>query len=311
MTAPELPSLSAFQAFDAALRHHSFTRAAAELHRTQGAISRQVQALERQLEVTLFEREHPNIHPTAAAEVLGRRVRRALDQLETAVLEARNADQGGGTLHLAILPTFGTSWLIPRIRDFFAAHPDVLIHFSTRLHPFDFAVEEHLDAAIHQGTGEWPGAGLERLFPEQMIVVASPGLRRRERLRKPEHLLAQKLLHLRSRPEAWPEWFAASRVPPNPAARRGPQFEQFAMVIQAAIASLGVAVVPEFLVRDELASGALVGVCPRHVSVTGRDYWLAFPQRSQAMPAFASFRTWLRERVAQEREGLPLRRTGR
>ena len=156
---------------------------------------------------------------------------------------------------------------------------------------------------MHYGQRDWPGAQLEPLFAERATVVTSPRLCRRAGLRAPAQLLDVQLLHLRSRPHAWPEWFQAARLAEQaatelPASQRGPRFEHFSMVIQAAIASLGAAVVPTFLVRAQLADGSLVEPFPEHAFVTGRDYWLAYPDRTAALPAFAAFRSWLTAQIA-------------
>jgi LysR family glycine cleavage system transcriptional activator len=142
-----LPGTAALQAFESAAHHGSFTAAARELHVTQGAVSRQVQALEQHLGTALFHRERQRIRLTAPGEHYLQAVHAAFDRLEAAELELRTLRRGGGVLQLAILPTYGTKWLIPRFPSFAAGHPDVQVHFTTRLVPFDFAGED-LDAAI-------------------------------------------------------------------------------------------------------------------------------------------------------------------
>jgi len=300
----ELPSLTALQAFEAALRHQSFTRAARELARTQGAISRQVAALEAQLGVRLFLREHPRVRPTPVAEVFGAKVRAILDRLAAVVLEAQSAGDGGGILNLAILPTFGTQWLIPRVRSFYAAYPGVSVNFATHLVPFDFEDGEY-DAAIHHGEPLWPGAHLEHLMDEDVLVVGAPellaGADGARAIREPADLAGRTLLQLQSRLGSWDDWFEAHGVR-GVEGRRGPRFENHLMVIQAAIAGLGVALLPTFLVQNELAEGRLATPFPGQVTKTARAYWLAFPERSAELPALLAFRRWLRERL--EAEGL-------
>ncbi len=318
----ELPSLTALQAFEAALRHQSFTRAAGELSRTQGAVSRQVSALESQLGVRLFFRVHPRVRPTPAGEAFGSKVRSILDRLAAAVIETQSAGEGGGVLNLAILPTFGTQWLIPRVRSFYAAHPGILVNFATHILPFDFdgeraaassgagsgegIVGRSIDAAVHHGEPVWPGARLVHLMDEDVQVVCSPETAREvAELPGPAHLLGQRLLHLRSRPTGWTEWFAAQGVAPEQgraATTSGPHFENHLMVIQAAMAGLGLALLPAFLVQTELRDGRLVTPFPGRATSTSRPYWLAYPERSAELPALIAFRAWLCERL--EAEGL-------
>ncbi len=288
---PELPSLIALQALDAALRHENFSRAAAELHRTQGAISRQVAALEDQLGVLLFHRDHPRVVPTPTARRYGTQVRAILDRLAAATLEAKSGASHGGVLHLAILPTFGTRWLIPRIPDFYAAHPDVGLELTSRIGLFDFEVEL-LDAAIHYGEGLWPGARVAKLLDEEVAVVCSPDLAAGAPLETIDDLAATPLLQLQSRPNAWRAWFEA-KGKGSPAARAGAVFEHHLMVVQAAVASLGVALVPTFLVVEELASGTLIEPLAEGRAKTDSAYWLAYPERSATLPALRALRTWL------------------
>ncbi|MBW8618788.1 MAG: LysR family transcriptional regulator, partial [Hyphomicrobiales bacterium] len=113
-----LPSLSALQAFEASARHVSFTRAAEELNLSQGAISRQVATLEEMLGVPLFVRVRQRISLTPAGTAYVEEVRDALNRLSAATLNAVAFKGAGGPLALAILPTFGTRWLIPRLPDF-------------------------------------------------------------------------------------------------------------------------------------------------------------------------------------------------
>jgi LysR family glycine cleavage system transcriptional activator len=295
---PELPSLTALQAFEAVLRHRSFSRAAVELGRTQGAVSRQVALLEQQLGVQLFFREHPRVRPTRAAERFGAKLGAVLDRLAAILLEMQAHTETGGVLNLAILPTLGTRWLIPRIPDFYRRHPDVALQLTTRLGVFDFDVEL-FDAAIHYGEALWPGARLEHLMDEEVVVVASPELLINAHLQKPADLAGQPLLQLQSRLGAWDEWFEA-RGAPGLRYKSAARFEHHLMVIQAALAGLGVALLPSFLVREELTNGTLVEPFPQARAITRRAYWLAYPERSLELPALTALLQWLRQRLAAE-----------
>lgn len=290
-----LPSLLSLQAFEAAARHGSFTRAAEELHVTQGAVSRQVQALEAFLGLPLFHRVRKRVGLTAAGEAYQAKVRPLMDRLEAATLELRAFKGAGGVLNLALLPTFGTKWLIPRMPAFGAAHPEVLVNFSTRIHAFDFE-EEGLDAAIHYGPGAWPGARLDHLMDEEVVVVCSPELGMREGLRTPSDLAGQTLLQMASRPQGWEEWLSGAGVQ-GIDGRRGPRFEHHLMAIQAALANLGVAVLPTFLVEEELRERRLVEPFPGTRVKTPKAYWLACPERAKDLPALVAFRDWLLKEI--------------
>lgn len=286
-----LPTTASLQAFESAAFHLSITRAARELHLTQGAISRQIQALEQHLGVDLFVRERQRIRLSGAGEHYLAHVRGAFDRLEAAGLELRTLARGGGVLQLAILPTYGTTWLIPRFPSFADAHPDIQVHFTTKLQPFDFATED-LDAAIHHGDPHWPGAVLEHLMDEDVLLVCSPTYQRRHRLTAPAKLKGATLLQMTSRPHAFEEWFASKAVT-GIDGRRGPRFEHHAMVLQAAIAGLGVAVLPAFVAETDLAAGRLVEAFADTRVTTGKSYWLVYPERRRQLAALRAFRGWL------------------
>lgn len=286
-----LPGTGALQAFESAAFHLSITRAAKELHVTQGAVSRQIQSLEQHLGTPLFERERQRIRLTAAGERYLAHVRAAFDRLEAAALELRALRRGGGVLQLAILPTYGTKWLIPRFPSFAEAHPAIQVHFATRLHPFDFATED-LDAAIHYGEAHWPGAVLEPLMDEEVVVVASAAYLKKHPLSAPQDLQRATLLQMSPRPQAFEDWLAAKGIT-GVDGRRGPRFEHHAMALEAAIAGLGVAVLPAFVVDDELAAGRVVEALPDTRTRTGKGYFLAYPERRAELPALRAFRDWL------------------
>ena len=285
-----LPSLGALQAFEASARHGSFTRASEELNLTQGAVSRQVAALEQALGVALFSRIRQRIVLTDTGAAYAEEIRDTLGRLSAATLNAIAFKGAGGTLALAILPTFGTRWLIPRLPDFSQRHPEVTINFSTRILPFDFS-REPLDAAIHFGDPVWPGATVHRLMGETIIPVASPDLVNRLKIQSPGDLLRAPLLKQATRPRAWAEWLHAQGLDPEQALP-GPSFEQFAMVAQAAVAGLGVAIVPRFLVEDELRTGTLTIPIDQPIE-SQQAYWLVYPEKRKERPALKAFRDWL------------------
>lgn len=285
-----VPSLSALAAFEAAARHGSFTRAAEELNLTQGAVSRQVAHLEGALGVSLFERVKKRVSLTAAGAAYAAEVREGLSRLAAATVSTMAFRGAAGVLNLAILPTFGTRWLIPRLPRFIEAHPGITINFATKLVPFDFT-REPLDAAIHFGDPVWPGARLHRLMGEEIVPVASPALVTRFGLATAADMLKAPLLQQSTRPRAWANWLEQQGLPPQ-RALMGPRFEQFAMVSQAAVAGLGLAIVPRFLVEEELRSGALV--IPVDRSLVGQEgYYLVYPEEKAGLPAVAAFRDWL------------------
>lgn len=289
-----LPSLSLLTAFEAAARTGSITAAARELDLTQSAVSRQIKALENQLEVELFLRERQTIRLTVAGDSYAREIREALRRISSASLNLR-ANPHGGTLNLAILPTFGARWLAPRLGQFLAANPGITINLVTRLSPFDFRLDS-IDAAIHFGDAVWPGAELTLLMQEETVPACSPDYRRNHAIEKPADLLAASLLHLTTRPDAWERWFTENGVAFESV--HGMLFDQFATASQAAIGGLGVALLPTFLIQDELARGELVPAVDRPMRSAQR-YYLAFPRERAAYPPLVAFREWIVRELSQ------------
>lgn len=291
-----LPSLSLLAAFEAAARTGSITAASRELDLTQSAVSRQIKALEDQLGVELFLRERQTIRLTVAGDGYAREIREALRRISNASLNLR-ANPQGGTLNLAVLPTFGARWLAPRLADFLKAHPGTTINLITRLSPFDFRLDS-IDAAIHFGEPTWPGAELMLLMGETTIPVCSPAFKAAHGLEQPADILGVPLLHLTTRPDAWEKWLSANGVAFDSV--HGMLFDQFAAASQAAIGGLGVALLPVFLFREELARGDLVPAVNREGESEGH-YYLASTRERADYPPLMAFRRWILEEAARER----------
>lgn len=283
-----LPSISLLTAFEAVCRTGSTLAAARDLDLTQGAVSRLIQNLEAQLGVQLFLRDGRRLQPTDRALAYARDVGKALDLVSRGSMRLRS-DTGGGTLALAILPTFGTRWLAPRLPRFLSAHPGITINLGTRLRPFDFE-EEGFDAAIHFGTENWHGAGAAKLFDERLVATCAPDFLARNPVSSAADLLRLPLLQLETRPNAWARWLGAHGVGGTPP--QGMLFDQFAPMIQATIHGLGVALLPEFLAKPELADGRLVAAWGAPVAGDG-SYYLVWPRVGESYPPLQAFRAWL------------------
>ena len=283
-----LPSTSMLMALDAAARAGSFTAAARELNLTQGAISRQISALEDQLDVELFERAGKNILLTEAGRIYAREIGVALQSIRNASLNAMTSPLSG-ILNLAILPTFGTRWLMPRFPSFLKENPNITVNFVTKLTVFDFH-EENLHAAIHYGQPDWPDAISTFLMSEEVIPVCSPGFLEENPLAYPGDLASLPLLHLTTRTDAWENWFRSNDF--DPPQEQGMAFEQFSIIAQAAVAGLGVALLPEFLIQSELDRNELVVILDMPTR-SEAGYYLVTPVDKSEHPPVAALREWL------------------
>jgi LysR family transcriptional regulator, glycine cleavage system transcriptional activator len=277
-------------AFEAAARLGSFTSAATELCLTQSAVSRRVATLEAFLGVAMFERNNQRVFLTQAGRFYANEARMILTRLAAVTGEALEFRGRGGVLNLAVPPSFGASWLVPRLTEFCTRHPDVSVTLSVRLRPTGFT-PEGADAAIQILTETWPDVIAHAFLEEAMLPVACPRLVQRHGLRAPSDLRNATLLMQETRPLLWEEWFAARDLGSAVANPRH-SFEHYAMVIKAALAGLGVAIVPTYLVRPELDSGALVGLFGPPVKGRGTLH-LVYPDTKHDYPPLAAFREWL------------------
>ena len=286
-----LPSLPALTVFEAAARHGSFTRAAEELNLTQSAVSKQVRGLEDFLGVPLFERVRQRINLTEAGTAYLKTVRAALEMMEAATMEALAFKGEGSALNIATLPTFGTRWLAPRLGSFTRAHPKISLNVTARVWPFDL-VEDNVDVAIYRGAEPWPGGICDWLMGETVVPAISPNLLAPQGpLRSPRDLGKINLLHHRARPRAWQDWLTAADAG-NVNAFHGIRFEQFEMIIQAAVSGVGIAMVPRFMIGEELRTGSLVIPFDQAME-SNASYYLVYSERKKSLPAVIAFKDWL------------------
>jgi DNA-binding transcriptional LysR family regulator len=302
----KIPSTTALSAFESAARHQSFTKAADELAVTQSAICRQIGTLEEFLGVKLFRRTRRGVTLTDAGTAYSRRVASRLDEIEYDALEVMAKGGQGGTLELAVVPTFATKWLLPRMPGFIEEHPDITVNMTAMTRPFLFD-DTAFDGALHAGPAPWPGTHGVLLMNESLIAVASP------RLVAPRTRLAQtdwrryRLLQQGTRPYAWREWFTAQGLEVE-GDMSGPRYELFSMLAEAASAGVGIALIPRLLVEDELARGTLVQVC-RYEHQSDKAYYLIYPEVKSENPVLAAFRDWIDGEAQQYRP--PARHPGR
>jgi LysR family glycine cleavage system transcriptional activator len=291
--------MSALMAFDATARHASITRAADELALTESAVSRQITQLESQLEVQLFLRIKKRLSLTRAGVAYARDVASVLERLERDTVDVM-ANQGeGGALDIAVLPTVGSLWLIPRLPDFYESHPKLAMTITARSNRFLFS-ETTFDGALCFGAAGWPGAHSDFLFDQELVVVAGGRLLQEPQPWTPERIAQQRLLHLLTRPEAWRTWAAIAGVE-GLNMLKGPRFELQLMVVEAACAGLGVALVPRFLVAAPLQQGTLRIISDISLRDEG-SYYFAYPEEKAGEPQLEFFRSWLQVQAQHFRE---------
>lgn len=291
LTMRKLPPLNAVRAFEVAARHVSFTKAAAELNVTHGAVSRQVALLEDWLGTALFHRSSSQLTLTEGGRSYLGEVSAVLDRL--AVASMYMMQQAAPTaLRVNAPPTFTMRWLIARMSVFQRKHPDVEIRLTTALSPVNFQ-ENAYDIAIRGGHAPLDGCGSLPFMTEIIAPVCHVDLLERLPLQHPQELQSHTLIGYATEPYAWSEWLEAAQVPDlKPAATL--KFEQMYFALQAASEGLGLVLVPLFLVIDDIVAGRLcVPFGP--MAVKRRNYYANNALGTKTGPVIRSFCEWLQQ----------------
>ena len=293
-----LPPLNALKAFESAGRHLSFTRAAAELNVTPGAVSHQVKALEELLKVRLFHRLTRALRLTDAGQAALLTISQGFDQLALGVEQMR-AHCESGVLTISVSPSFGALWLVPRLEKFRSRHPDIEIRIDGTDRLVDLR-RDNADVAIRYGPGGYNGVRVDCLFSQVNTPVCSPALLTGEHpLNQPGDLRHHTLLHVdwKDAEASWRMWLLAAGlhdVDPT----RGPHFSMETMALQAALDGHGVALIGDVLVADDLATGRLLRPFDLSMSTPlSFAYYLLSGIDSAEQPRVEAFRNWLLEEV--------------
>lgn len=293
-----LPPLDLLAAFEAAARHLSFTRAAAERFITQSAMSRQIQALEEDLGVALFRRKHRALALTDEGRKLLAVCDTVLSQLRQTVAELRSPARRE-VLSLTTTPGLAALWLVPRLSAFTQSNPGIDVRLDASFETRNLAADG-FDVAIRYAP-EHSDSG-HRLFRETILPVCAPSLRRRLRLDTPADLRHHTLLQLvpavgTGMPLEWESWLqAAGLAGLQPAATLS--FSGYGETIAAAVAGQGVALGRRPLVDALLRSRKLVAPF-KDATASPRAFFLLVNKASQHRPAVHALQAWLVDQALQ------------
>ena len=291
-----LPPLNALRAFEAVARLGNLGAAGRELHVTHGAVSRQLRLLEDDLGVALFVREGRGLRLTEAGRQLQDAAQAAFVRLRDTAAALRRGPQASA-LVLGCPASVLARWMIPRLDRLARDLPDITLHLSAQERDFDAGLTG-LDAALlvaePPAPREWK---VHVLGGERIGPVLSPRYAGHAALAQapPSRLLEEAVLHTTSRPQAWPNWLRQHGLDPA-RLQLGTGFEHLYYLLEAAIAGMGVAIAPEPLVADDLASGRLVA--PWGFSAATGQWWLA-AARGNADPRIPRLAAWLQRELAQ------------
>ena len=278
--------LHALAGFVATARAGNLSRAAEGLHLTVSALSHQIRGLEERLGQRLFVRNARGVELTSDGRQLFERIAPHLDAIEQALrpFRARRDD----VLTLTLMPSFASSWLLPRLPDFLAAHPQIEINLQSTVERVDFERATDVDAGLRYGPGQWPGLHAVHLFDDWVTPVASPELI--QRLGRPTlETLAQFPL-LGAPGGRWSEWFERTGI--QPPRRFVANFDDSETLHRAAVEGLGIALGRMTLARPMLDAGRLMVLFDERLPAQYAHY-LVYPERAQAHAGLALFRDWL------------------
>jgi LysR family transcriptional regulator, glycine cleavage system transcriptional activator len=293
-----LPPTSSLACFESTVRLGSVTLAAEELNLTQSAVSKRLSGLEDLLGRKLFTREQRQLTPTPAAREYAKEVSEIINRLEISTARLISQGRHGGVLTVAILPTFGTRWLVPRLSEFLSEHPLIELNLISKISPFDFE-NEVTDLAIHFGLPEWDKAHCEYLMDEAVVAVCAPSVLELDQpMIQANEIASHTLIQHTTRPYLWNDWLKSCGTRPV-GATVGPRFEFYAHVIEAALAGIGVAVLPEFLIQNELERGML-RLAHEHRLVCKERYYAVYPAKNSHNSNVVDFVNWLKIKCEEQ-----------
>jgi DNA-binding transcriptional LysR family regulator len=284
-------SLRALRAAEAVARLGSLARAAEELRVSPGAVSQQVARAEASLGFALFERGPRGMQPTARGQEICGLLTAGFVQLTRAVTTADAARDA--VLTVSVAPVFAARWLIWRLPQFQAEHPEVKVRLDASLGLVDPASGD-VDLCIRVGQGGYRAVETERLFPQVIFPVCAPAVA--ELVRRPEDLMAVPIISEPHPTYGWEDWLAEG----EPAAADlpdGPVFSDASLCLDAAVSGSGVFLTFETLAVDALANGRLVEPFSRR-KATGNAYWLVTAAGQRPSQPVRLFRRWLKARIA-------------
>ncbi|GAA0421894.1 LysR family transcriptional regulator [Cocleimonas flava] len=294
----QLPPLNSVKAFETVVREGSISEAARVLFVSQSAVSRHIAKLEAFLDCRLFKRGKSGSVPTEAGKEFYIHISPALNSILEATNKIRATQSGVNIIKVSSLSSFALKWLVPRLKQFQEAHPGIILDLSISDDRPDFEYTQ-IDCAIVSEVSPLFEEGDDMLFSEQLIVVASPSILSGQIFKDPADIKAFPLIHTKTRIELWKEWCTEYEVDNTHGSFAGLNFQDFYISIAACISGNGIALVPSFLVRQELTDGSLVQPVPQTL-LSGKKYRFVTPQLKRQNKSVIALRDWLMHETKNE-----------
>lgn len=294
---PSIPAIANLLAFEAVARRRSFSMAAVELHLTASAISHQVARLESDLGVRLFERSAHGVHLSPAGEQYLERVEGALSAMAAATEDLRKGVENSLYVHAA--PSIASLWLMPRLKSFYEAHPEISLNLSAAHTHSDFALGQ-ADVDIRYGVPRWGDLVVEPLFEERIVPLASAGFIRQHRLKRVEQLLDVPLIQSNVSVVQWSDWFAqfsSLRAPDRFSVR----FDRAQMSLDAATQGLGVALESATNAEGHLREGKLKAVFGLDKAVRVKAHFVVYPAKHAKRQPVEAFLAWIHREASRSK----------
>ena len=281
--------------FAIAARHLSFTKAAQEMHLTQGAVSQQIRQLEERLKLTLFVRYHRRLELTVAGARLAVQLNHSFTEINDLVLELQE-EETSNILTVSVMPSFATKWLIPRLGSLQEAYPDLQLRIQANDREVNFQ-RDRIDVAIVHSHVHSSKGHIVPLMKDKVFPVCSPAFAQQRSLSEPSQLAQVPLLNDDSEwrfssPYAeWEKWLLlanAKGIKPS----RGISFNRGDLAVQAAIAGQGVALGRTPLVMDDIQHGRLMMPFPEILD-EGHVYLFVCPEMQRQREPVQQLLSWL------------------
>ena len=300
-------SVGHLRAFEAVARHLNFRVASEELALTQSAVSRQIQALENEVGVSLFLRHTRSVEMTSAGSQLLRAVLPSLENIDGAIRQIRRT-AGRKIVSISTWASFSSMWLIPRLEAFQQEYPNIDIRIEATDNAINLETSD-VDLVLRYAKPGTVPAHATRLFGEQLALVASPWLMKSKRSIKTAADLAHFALieadhDTRFKHNEWLTWqrWLDTQKLPDLEPKRWLYFNYSHQIVQAALADQGVALCRMPLIADHLAKQDLIELLPTERLETPLAYWLIVGARSDQRPEVMAFCEWLIAQAALTRD---------
>jgi len=296
----QLPPLNAIKAFDAVVRHGSISEASRILCVSQSAVSRHISNLESFLDCKLLSRSKLGTVCTKQGQEFFDQISHSLNTILDVSNKIRATQSGINIVKVSSLSSFALRWLVPRLNQFQQIHPDIVLDISISDKRPNFEISQ-IDCAIVSEAEHVLAKHDHILFKEELVVIASPLLINDKKLSTNEFINTHPLIHTSSRAELWENLQNHYEIATNTKSNLGLSFQDFYISIAACVAGSGIALVPSFLIRKELADGSLIQLLKPDIS-SGKSYQLAISAFKSTNPSTLALQNWLLDETAPERE---------